>query len=90
VTAQALIASCSVKQTGLRPELPRGRLALPQSQHSGNTTEDLVSWAMAALELYRATGEEAWGQEARHLGNQLRELQVRSFRGASGKCADIS
>jgi hypothetical protein len=47
----------------------------------GQSADELASWVMAALELYRATGEEVWAKEARQLGNQLREMQVQEFLG---------
>ena len=83
VTAQALIAQL-FRETdpGYGQSCLAAGLRCRKANTPGNTTEDLVSWAMAALELYRATGEEAWGQEARHLGNQLRELQVQEFQGS--------
>ncbi len=83
VTAQALIAQL-FRETdpGYGQSCLAAGLRCRKANTPGKTTEDLVSWAMAALELYRATGEEAWGQEARHLGNQLRELQVQEFQGS--------
>jgi hypothetical protein len=83
VTAQALIAQL-FRETdpGYGQSCLAAGLRCRKANTPGNTTEDLVSWAMAALELHRATREEAWAQEARHLGNQLRELQVQEFQGS--------
>jgi hypothetical protein len=82
VAVQALIAQL-FRETdpGYGQNCLAAGLRCRKANTPGNDTEGLVSWAMAALELYRATGEQAWAQEARHLGNQLRDLQVQEFRG---------
>jgi len=77
---QALIAQI-FRETD--PEYARNCLAAGlrcrNASAPGPATGELAFWLMSALELYRATGEQAWANEARQLGNRLRELQAQDF-----------
>lgn len=82
VAVQALIAQVFHEtDPGYAQNCLAAGLRCRKAGTTGHATDELASWAMAALELYRATGEQAWAQEARQLGNRLRELQVQEFRG---------
>jgi hypothetical protein len=53
-----------------------------KASSQGSGTGDVAWWTLAALELYRATGEERWADEAARLGGKLVLLQNTVFVGS--------
>ncbi len=82
VAVQALVAQLfRATDPGYAQRCLSAGLRCRNASTPGQATGELAWWLMAALELYRATGEQVWAQEARQLGNRLRDLQVQDFLG---------